>query len=145
LIARMRGAGLALAPTLKLWTWELERKESDPALVDRFLELACRQLGAFAAAGGPVLFGTDVGYMDDDDPRAEFLLMQQAGLDWRAILAALTTAPAARLGGEPSGGRITAGAPADLVLLDARPDRDVEAFARVRACWRAGEQLHPRD
>jgi len=38
------------------------------------------QLRAFAELGGQGLFGTDVGYMSDDDPADEYVSMQLAGL-----------------------------------------------------------------
>ncbi len=139
--AKMHAAGIALVPTLQLWEWELTRKDSPPELVDRFLALACRQLGAFAQAGGEVLFGTDVGYMDDFDPREEFVLMERAGLGWRAILAALTTAPARRFGFGARTGELTPGLEGDVVVLDGRPDHDVSAFARVRSAWRQGRSI----
>lgn len=142
-VARMRAAGVALVPTLQLWEWELARKDSAPELVDRFLGLACRQLGAFARAGGEVLFGTDVGYMADFDPTEELVLMEQAGLDWRAILAALTTAPTRRFGSAEHGGRLAPGMDADVVVVTGRPDEDVHAFAQVRSSWRSGRRLHP--
>jgi hypothetical protein len=49
-------------------------------------------------AGGEVLFGTDVGYLQDDDPTEEYELMAAAGMDYRQVLASLTAAPAARFG-----------------------------------------------
>jgi imidazolonepropionase-like amidohydrolase len=143
LVGRMRAANVALVPTLQLWEWELARKDSAPEVVDRFLALACRQLGAFARAGGEVLFGTDVGYMDDFDPSQELVLMEEAGLDWRAILAALTTAPARRFGLAEKSGRLAQGMDADVAVVDGRPDQDVRAFAQVRSSWRGGRRLHP--
>ena len=62
-------------------------------------------------------FGTDVGYIDVADPRREFELMAAAGLDWRAILASLTTQPAQRFGFADDKGRVAAGMDADLVVL----------------------------
>ncbi len=141
--ARMHAAGLALVPTLQLWEWELLRQDAGAALAERFKGLACRQLGAFARAGGEVLFGTDVGYMSDYDPSEEFLLMEQAGLDWRAILAALTTAPARRFGLAERRGRLATGMEGDVVVVAGRPDEDVRAFAQVRSSWRGGRRLYP--
>jgi hypothetical protein len=43
-----------------------------------------------------VLFGTDAGYMTVLDPTEEYVRLAEAGLTPMQILAALTTAPAAR-------------------------------------------------
>ena len=40
---------------------------------------ATGEVAAFAAAGGQLLFGTDVGYMGDFDPTDEYALMARAG------------------------------------------------------------------
>lgn len=95
---RMKRARLALIPTLKLWTFELVRKGADRATIQRFLSVAIGQLRGYAERGGEILFGTDVGYMTEYDPTDEYLYMQRAGMSFRQILAALTTAPAKRFG-----------------------------------------------
>ncbi|MDH5823713.1 amidohydrolase family protein [Luteimonas sp. RD2P54] len=142
LVERMRAAGLALVPTLTLFEVELRRERAPDEVRERVLDAAARQLGAFAAAGGTVLFGTDVGYIDHLDTRREFELMARAGLDWRQILDSLTTAPAARFGQGGRKGRIAPGMRADLVLLRADPRADVRGFAEVRATIRAGELIY---
>lgn len=68
--------------------------------------------GAFAAAGGNVLFGTDICYIQASDTSEEYQLMQGAGLSFEQILASLTTTPAARFSVE-SKGRIEVGMDAD--------------------------------
>jgi imidazolonepropionase-like amidohydrolase len=98
----------------------------------------------YAAAGGQILFGTDVGYTDAFDTTEEYRLMS-AALDWRAILRALTTAPAERFGYAARKGRIAQGMDADLVLLDADPAQDPTAFARVRDTIRAGRVIWGND
>jgi hypothetical protein len=40
------------------------------AIAERLLNESVTEFGKFAAIGGQVLFGTDVGYMTDDDPLA---------------------------------------------------------------------------
>ena len=52
-------------------------------------------------------------------------------LDWRQILASLTTAPASRFGYAAHKGRIAKGMDADLVLLEGDPAQDLTAFARA--------------
>jgi imidazolonepropionase-like amidohydrolase len=95
-----------------------------------------------ARAGGTILFGTDVGYLSDYDPRDEVALMAAAGFSWRDILAALTTSPAARFGESERRGRIAPGMDGDLVVLAGDPVRDVGAFTRVRHTVRGGRLLY---
>lgn len=83
------------------------------------------QLRTWVASGGVVLFGTDVGYMDDYDTSEEFALMGEAGMSFRQILASLTTAPAERFGESARLGRIARGFTADIVVLDEDPSNDV--------------------
>ena len=142
LTRRMVTADLAVIPTLKLWRFELERAGRPPEVVDAFQRLGVEQLRTFAVAGGEVLFGTDVGYMDDYDPREEYQRLHEAGLDFRQILASLTTAPASRFRGNPAAASILEpGQPADLVLLAEDPAQTPEAFANVRTTIRGGRVL----
>ncbi len=167
LVARMRRQGLALVPTLKLWRAELLREGVPEAQGRVFQRVAADQLRAFVRAGGDVLFGTDVGYMQDDDTSEEYELMAAAGMDYRQVLASLTTAPAARFGrlrglaenaasaslaeasakaGRPERtGRIVAGEPADLVLLDGDPAAGIAAFAQVARVIRGGHIIYTRE
>jgi imidazolonepropionase-like amidohydrolase len=66
--------------------------------------------------------------------------MAQA-LDWRQILASLTTAPASRFGFAKRKGRIARGMDADLVLLSADPAQDPAAFAKVAYTIRGGRVI----
>ena len=61
------------------------------------------------------------------------------------ILAALTTTPAAIFGGAAATGRIAPGQPADLVVLDGDPSRNVRALADVRYTLRDGVVVYFRD
>jgi imidazolonepropionase-like amidohydrolase len=90
------------------------------------------QLRAFSAAGGQILFGTDVGYIEQFDTSEEFAWMSRAGLTFQQILASLTTNPARRFGTADRRGRIAAGMDADLVVLSADPAQDAAAFSKVR-------------
>jgi imidazolonepropionase-like amidohydrolase len=101
-------------------------------------------LRAFAGTGGRVLFGTDLGYIDDYDTTEEFELMARAGMEFREILASLTTAPVARLGESRHQGRVAPGLDADLVLLEGDPAKDVRAFAHVKYTLRAGKIIFQR-
>ena len=142
LITKMVDRGMALIPTLQLWRFELTRGGAPPAVVDRFQAAGVLQLSEFAAAGGEVLFGTDVGYMTDFDPSEEYRKMAEAGLDHRQILASLTTAPAQRFLENEADGTLSVGQPADLVLLDGDPAQDVAVFAKPHLVLRAGQVIY---
>jgi imidazolonepropionase-like amidohydrolase len=115
-----------------------------PAVVGTVLGIAQAQLRAFAELGGQVLFGTDIGYMIDYDPTDEYVFMQQAGLSYAEILAALTTAPAARFGAAARTGRLARGLDADIVVTDGDPARDITGLAKVRYTLRGGRIIYSR-
>jgi imidazolonepropionase-like amidohydrolase len=69
--------------------------------------------------------------------------MAGAGLDWREILASLTTAPAERFGEAGRRGSVTPGMDADIVVLAADPAVDVKAYAKVRYTIRGGRIVYP--
>jgi imidazolonepropionase-like amidohydrolase len=140
---RLRQAGIALTPTLTLWRVELERAGVEPATTRGVQQRAVEQLAQFVRAGGVVLFGTDVGYIQEDDPAEEYRLMAAAGMDARQILASLTAAPAAQFGASDRG-RVAAGLIADLVVLDGDPATDVAAFGKVARVVRAGRVIYSR-
>jgi imidazolonepropionase-like amidohydrolase len=99
------------------------------------------QLRAWAAAGGTVLFGTDLGAVEYD-PSEEYALMAEAGMNFRQILASLTTAPAERFGDADKLGRIAAGLQADLVVLNQDPSRNIRALTSVQYTLRAGKIIY---
>jgi imidazolonepropionase-like amidohydrolase len=100
------------------------------------------ELRAYSQAGGDILFGTDIGYTDHYDTTMEFTLMSQASLNYKQILASLTTNPARKFGDSGRTGRIGKNMKADLVVLDADPAQDVTAFSKVRYTIRNGEVLY---
>jgi imidazolonepropionase-like amidohydrolase len=118
--------GAALTPTLTLWKFFMRHDRA--SVQEQMVDTAIEQLRTWIAAGGSVLFGTDLGAVDAD-PSEEYALMAAAGMSFREILASLTTSPAERFGGA---GRIAAGCPADLVVFDGDP-------ANVRYTLRDGE------
>ena len=87
-----------------------------------------------------MLFGTDVGYMNDYDPTEEYVLMADAGMTFRQILASLTTAPAERFG-VSNRGRIASGFAADLTVLRSNPADDIRAFGSVAYSIRNGNVI----
>jgi imidazolonepropionase-like amidohydrolase len=139
---RMRERGMGLIPTLKLWPYELRKAGMTAEQQQALLANGQAQLRAFAEAGGQVLFGTDVGYMTDYDPSDEYAYMQQAGLTYAQILAALTTAPAARFGVAARTGRVAPGLDGDVTVVDGAPERDIRTLARVRYALRGGRLIY---
>ncbi len=131
-------ANIALVPTLALWRLEIE--EHDAALADRYEQGALQQVRTFAAAGGELLFGTDVGYRPETDPTAEHVLLARAGLPFDLRLAMLTTTPARRFGAVRIG-RLKPGWEAAFVVLDGDPRTDPRAWARVRCTVHSGRAL----
>ncbi len=144
LMKQVRDAGMSMIPTLQLFEFELEKERAPAAIAERLLNESVAELGKFAAMGGQVLFGTDVGYMTDYDPAREYELMAKAGLTPMQILASLTTTPAARWKEENRRGRIAAGMDADIVVLDADPADSPQNFAAVRCTIRGGEVIYAR-
>lgn len=139
-VSALRKAGMALAPTLQLWRWELTRLQVPEHVIASFEASAIAQVRDFVAAGGELLFGTDVGYMAEEDPAGEFALLARAGLTFPQVLTALTTAPARRFGG--GGGELVSGADADLVVVNGDPTSDLAALTHVRLTMLRGVVLH---
>lgn len=135
--------GMSVIPTLKLLGHELDKDKVPPEVTRRLVAASIAHVRAFAAAGGQILFGTDVGYMSDFDPTEEYVLMARAGLTPMQILASLTTAPAARWNEAGRRGRVAAGLDADLVVLDADPAADPANFAKVRCTISRGRTVYP--
>ena len=140
ILTAMKKSGVALIPTLKLWRYEL-RHDRD-SVRERFVGLGVGQLRAWLASGGAVLFGTDVGYMNDYDPSDEYALMAEAGMSARQILASLTTTPAGQFGESTRLGRISPRLAADLVVLGEDPSANARAFAAVRYTIRGGTVIY---
>jgi len=140
LVESMKAAHMALIPTLTLWHVE-SRNESPEGFEKGMNTVVLPELRAYSEAGGQILFGTDVGYIEQFDTAEEFTLMSRAGLTWQQILATLTTNPAERFGFATRSGRIAKGLDADLVVLAADPAQDVTAFSKVAFTIRHGKIL----
>jgi imidazolonepropionase-like amidohydrolase len=144
LIARMLEHHMALIPTMTLFEVEAKKFGESPEDLAQAIAMIKTEVKDYAAAGGQILFGTDVGYTDAFDTTEEYRLMS-AVLDWKKILTSLTTAPAERFGYGAHKGRIAAGMDADLVILNADPAKDPTAFAQVRDTIRAGRVIWGTD
>jgi imidazolonepropionase-like amidohydrolase len=141
LVARMKAAHMSLIPTLTLFDVELQKGHASPEATRQVLALAVSQLRAYASAGGQILFGTDIGYIDHYDTAEEFQLMSRAGMTFPQILASLTTNPAQRFGYASHSGRIASGFDADLVVLKSDPAADITALSRVDYTIRNGSVI----
>lgn len=128
----------AMTPTLKLWNDFLRHDRL--SVQTQTVNAAVYQLRAWIDCGREVLFGTDYGAVDAD-PRTEYALMHAAGMDSRAILAALTTTPAQRFAPGERTGRIARGYRADVTVLRRDPANDPLAFADVAYTLRSGRVI----
>jgi imidazolonepropionase-like amidohydrolase len=143
LVARMTSAHMALIPTLTLW--HVESPGASPEQFERGMnEIVLPQVRDFSRAGGQILFGTDVGYMQHYDTSEEFLWMSRAGMSFDQILASLTTSPTERFGYSSHSGRVAPAMDADLVVLEADPAVDVTALSRVDYTIRRGIVIFAR-
>ncbi|MEP7155264.1 MAG: amidohydrolase family protein [Betaproteobacteria bacterium] len=134
--------GMSLIPTLKLMRYELKKEDVPPAITERLVAVSIDHVKTFVAAGGQVLFGTDVGYMGDFDPAEEYVLLSKAGMSNMQILASLTTTPASRWKEGGRRGRLAPAMDADLVVLEADPAADPANFAKVACTIRQGEIIY---
>lgn len=127
LIARMVAAHIVVVPTLHI----------DPS------KQRIDNLARFAAAGGEIVYGTDMG---NTGPPAgidveELKLMVKAGLsNLQAIVAA--TSGAADYLGLSDRGRIRPGLLADLVLVDGDPFMDLGRLAKIESVFRSGQSAN---
>ena len=140
LVAAMLEREVALIPTLKLWSWELRRFRVPESELRDYQGAGVAQTAEYLAAGGEILFGTDVGYMRDYDTTEELEMLRRAGMGFDAVLTSLTTAPARRFA--RPGGAVEPGAPGDIVIFAGDPAGDVTAFARVAFTIRGGRVVY---
>jgi imidazolonepropionase-like amidohydrolase len=138
---RLRAEGVHVIPTLKLLSYELAKEQVPAHVAQRIVRDNVDEFGRFAAAGGKVLFGTDVDYMTDSDPSQEYELLGRAGLSPMQILASLTTTPAERWSEAKRRGRLAPGMDADIVVLKDDPARSVRHFANVKCTLRGGKVI----
>ena len=141
-IARMKRLRITLIPTLSLFT-KLGRSLGLPApRIEKFISTPLEQLRAYSAAGGQIVFGTDLGFITDYDPTEEYLLMARAGMSFRQILAALTTNPSERFGFSKRTGRIAPKMDADIVIIAGDPEVDLKALSNVKYTLRKGQIIY---
>lgn len=137
-LSQFKAKGIALVPTLALWTTVTR----DRAIADYLVQSGVGQLKAFAGTGGIILFGTDVGFTKLYDTSLELELMGRA-LSASEVLASLTTNPAAYFKAANKG-QIAQGFDADIVVLDGDPTVDVRNLSNVAYTIRAGTVIYQK-
>jgi imidazolonepropionase-like amidohydrolase len=142
LIQHMKAAHMAVIPTLTLFDVEIKKAGVSPEIAQGFVNSTITRLRAYNAAGGEILFGTDVGYIYQFDTSEEFTLLQRAGMTFPQILASLTTNPAHRFGFASHSGSVAEKMDADLTVFSSDPATDITAFSRVRYTIRAGKIIY---
>ena len=135
--ATMIRQNMAMVPTLKMFTTTVT---SDPHYMDPMYA----EVRQFHSLGGQLIFGTDVGYMEDYSTDGEFECLAKSGLDFPTVLAMLTTNPAQRMSQQDKKGTITPGKLADLTILAADPAANLTNFAKVQAVIRSGAVIWRR-
>ncbi|MCK1512578.1 amidohydrolase family protein [Bradyrhizobium sp. 190] len=137
-LARFKQQGIALIPTLSLFA----KLPVAPDIATRLVATTVSQVKVFSDTGGPVLFGTDVGFTTYYDTTLEYELMHRA-MSARQILASLTTNPAQYFKAAKKG-RVEKGFDADVVVLDGDPTADVTNLAKVTYTIRAGKVIYQK-
>jgi imidazolonepropionase-like amidohydrolase len=128
-IARMVARDVVVVPTLSIF-------------FDDDQEIAIENSRRFVAAGGRIVYGTDLGNEGPEpgiDPR-EVDALARAGLSGRQIISSATVESADYLGLE-SAGVLERGMAADIVAVDGDPLAVPSALTRVRMVWRAGHRV----
>jgi imidazolonepropionase-like amidohydrolase len=142
-IQRMKDQHVALIPTLSLFPDELRKEGRSEGAKADMLAHAVAQLKNYSSHSGTILFGTDVGYTQLYDTTSEYEYMGRAGMNFRDILASLTTNPAAFFKAGRTG-KVVTGYAADLVVLGGDPAADVRNFAKVEYTVRAGKVVYKK-
>ena len=76
-IRLMLASHMSVIPTLKLWKEELLKNGVKDPMHNQLVRVAQQQVHDFSAAGGVLLFGTDVGYIRDYSTRDEYSLLHR--------------------------------------------------------------------
>jgi imidazolonepropionase-like amidohydrolase len=142
-LQRMKEQHVALIPTLSLFPDEVRKGGGSEGAKADILNAAVTELKRYFSSGGTILFGTDVGYTQLYNTTSEYEYMGRAGMNFRDVLASLTTNPAAFFKAEKSG-KVIKGYAADLVVLDADPAADLRNFAKVDCTIRAGKIIYKK-
>jgi imidazolonepropionase-like amidohydrolase len=130
MLRRILAQHMTIIPTLKLFSRD-DNIASIRGLTYRFHEM-----------GGPLVYGTDTGFLTDYDQGEEFRQLMLSGLGFREVLAMLTTAPAELFHRQEHEGKVMPGMRGDLTILGEDPASGrPEAFTKVRYTIRAGNVI----
>ncbi len=135
---RSKVASLPAIEDPELTAESLERRATRVAERER---IAALNLARLAAAGVPVVMGTDAGNpltLHGPSVFAELEAMQAAGLTPMEVVVAATIHGARALGRAEELGTVESGKLADLLVLAADPTADVAAFRRLTHVVRGG-------
>jgi hypothetical protein len=116
------------------------------AHVQRVIDFNRKLIPAFAAAGVPIVTGTDSlvpGIVPGFSLQDELEALSKAGLSNQQILESTTRLPAEWLGTSNDRGVVAAGKRADLLLLQSNPLEHIENTRRIAGVI-IGGTLHPR-
>lgn len=135
-----------LAPIREGWEADLDRTaRATPELVDlfgEFYELGVRLSGMAHAAGVKLMAGTDANdtmIFPGSALHDELGRFSEAGISGMDVLRTATSTPAEYLGRSGELGTISAGAVADLVLLNANPLDDIANTRAIEAVILGGQ------
>ena len=137
ILARVVALHMSMVPTLKMFATTVTKKAA-------YIDPIHAEVRRFHALGGDLIFGTDVGYMDDYATEDEMSALADCGLSARDVLRMLTVAPATRFHVTADKGTVEAGKMADLVVLDADPEKDLSTLSHPRTTIRGGKVLFER-
>lgn len=136
----LRQSQPAIARQYGIPEWKIEERQravNDPARYQGLVDAA--------AAGVPIVFGTDAGspVVGHDVIAPEMAFMVRLGVvaDNYAALRSATVAAAQLSRLERELGTLEAGKRADVIVVDGDPRADIEAVARVRRTYRDGRRL----
>jgi imidazolonepropionase-like amidohydrolase len=132
------GGGMATSREAEAWAEEARRRrasDEDPLAAAIANTAAAHRAGVIIAAGtdtqGPgMAFGRSL--------HRELTLLVASGLTPAEALRAATAVPGAWLAAETGLGTVTAGAPADLILVEGQPWERIEDVGRVRTVIQRG-------
>jgi hypothetical protein len=130
-------SGSAVADRLRKLSEAPKPIQNKPAMAKNLLKLM--------KAGIPIAMGTDagnIGTLHGPSIFREMAAMEAAGMTPLEVLKAATVG-GAQLMGRSDLGRVSAGAQADLVLLDADPALSVKSFSRISKVIRGGRLFTP--
>ena len=102
-----------------------------------------QSVAKLAAAGAPIILGSDTGLRDHPfgfAEQKELELMVQAGMTPSQVIVAATSRAAEFLG-LTDRGMLSTGKRADLLVLDANPLDDIRNTKKIDSVWIAGNRV----